>query len=261
MTGDKNLDLGDFTSLAANYALYRPGYSPMVLDAFLSMLGKEPSALTLADVGAGTGIWSRALAGRGARVTAVEPNDAMREAGMKQNGSLAVTWVKGSAEVTTLPDGAFDAVCMASSFHWTQFETAIKEFCRILRPGGLFLALWNTRYYEADPILVDIEETLHRMVPHMKRVSSGRSEFCAGLFERLHGHDAFADAIYLEGRHMEKQSQEHYIGLWESVNDVRAQAGEKVFAEFLDAVRHKIAHLPCIEAEYTTRAWLARRKG
>ncbi len=260
MTGDKPIALGDFTSLATSYALYRPGYAPMVLEAFLAMLGKKPEELDIADVGAGTGIWSRALAGRGVRVTAVEPNDAMRAAGMRQNGSLSIQWVQGSGEETTLPDSAFDAVCMASSFHWTQFERAIKEFCRILRPGGLFLALWNTRHYESNPVLVDIEETLRNMVPHMKRVSSGRSEFCAGLFDRLHGHQAFSDVLYLEGRHTETQSRERYIGLWESVNDVRAQAGESVFAGFLDAVRSKIAHLPSIEAEYTTKAWLARKK-
>ncbi len=73
---------GDFTSLAENYAQYRPGYSPFVLDVFCSLAkGKE-----CADIGAGTGIWSRQLAGRGIKVTAVEPNDAMRSAGIKQTG-------------------------------------------------------------------------------------------------------------------------------------------------------------------------------
>ena len=35
---------GDFTSLAANYAQYRPGYSPFVLDAFVG-LGRERGSL------------------------------------------------------------------------------------------------------------------------------------------------------------------------------------------------------------------------
>ena len=258
--GGDFLRSGDFTPLASNYALYRPGYSPFVLEAFLALLGKDPGALHIADVGAGTGIWSRALAGCGVRVTAVEPNEAMREAGIRQTGPLPITWRQGAAEETGLPASQFDAVCMASSFHWTHFEVAIKEFCRILKPKGLFLALWNTRHYESNPLLVDIEESLHAMVPHLKRVSSGRSEFCAGLQERLRQQAAFADVLYLEGRHIERQSREHYMGLWESVNDVRAQAGEEAFARFIRTVRDKIAASPYIEAEYATRAWLARRE-
>lgn len=35
---------GDFTQLAENYALYRPGYSPFVRDVFLAM-GDVRSAL------------------------------------------------------------------------------------------------------------------------------------------------------------------------------------------------------------------------
>jgi len=40
MTGVKNKDMafGDFTKLAEKYALYRPGYAPVVLDAFLALL-------------------------------------------------------------------------------------------------------------------------------------------------------------------------------------------------------------------------------
>jgi len=200
------------------------------------------------------------LAKRGVQVTAVEPNDAMREAGMKQNGSLPITWLKGSAEITNLPTNSFDAVCMASSFHWANFDTAIEEFCRILRPGGMFIALWNPRKYESNPVLLDIEETLKEMVPNLKRLSSGRSEFCANLFDRFASHPSFEDVVYIEGRHVEQQSHERYIGLWESVNDIRVQAGEAVFSQFLDTIREKIAPLPYINAEYTTRAWIAKRK-
>lgn len=258
MSGE-SLKHGDFTSLAANYALYRPGYSSFVLDAFLALQGKTPGELHVADVGAGTGIWSRALAERGVRVTAVEPNEAMREAGIRQTGSLPIVWRQGSAEDTGLPASQFDAVCMASSFHWPEFDLAVKEFHRILQPKGVFMALWNPRYYESNPLLVDIEDTLHSMVPHLKPISSRRSEFCAGLLERLLQRAEFSDVLYLEGRHVERQTQERYIGLWQSVNDVQVQAGEEVFARFISAVRDKIAASPYIEAEYLTKAWLARR--
>lgn len=247
---------GDFTSLAKNYAQYRPGYSPFVLEAFQAIAIGDKCA----DVGAGTGIWSRQLARAGLDVTAVEPNDAMREAGMAQNGDMKIAWLKGSAEATGLPDNAFDMVCMASSFHWPDFDKAVREFDRILKPGGLFMALWNTRYYENNPLLVEIEDYLYKLVPEMKRVSSGRSEFCESLTEKLLKREEFADVLYMEGRHTEKQTPERYIGIWESVNDVRAQAGEERFQQFIDFIKNITKDIPYIEAEYLTRAWIARRK-
>ena len=250
---------GDFTRLADNYARYRPGYAPFVLEAFLGLCPVSPIG---ADVGAGTGIWTRQMAARGARMVAVEPNEAMRNAGREAATDTAqgIEWREGSAEDTGLPAGHFDFVSMASSFHWPDFTKAVAEFRRILKPGGLFMALWNTRRYESNPLLVAIEEHLHAIVPELKRVSSGRSAFCDGLTEQLRCCGAFSEVLYLEGSHTEQQSPERYLGLWESVNDVRVQAGEERFAAFLDFIREKTDGLDAIEAEYTTRAWIARRK-
>ena len=103
-------------------------------------------------------------------VTAIEPNDAMREVGIAQTKNSNITWLKGNAEETGLPTASQDAVCMASSFHWPDFDRAVREFNKILKPGGLFLALWNTRFYETNPLLVKIEDYLHTLLPNMKRV-------------------------------------------------------------------------------------------
>ena len=108
---------GDFTALAKNYAQYRPGYSPFVLDAFLGCASKPASALCCADVGAGTGIWTRQVLARGVTVDAVEPNDAMRTEGERQSAGLPVHWHAGSAEHTGLEPQQYNMVTMASSFH------------------------------------------------------------------------------------------------------------------------------------------------
>lgn len=256
--GGNDLCPGDFTSLASDYACYRPGYAPIIRDIFLGLTGLPTEQIVAADIGAGTGIWSRMLADKGVQVTAVEPNDAMREHGLCQTGALPIRWVKGNAEQTTCLDAQYDVVCMASSFHWMDFEKAMEEVSRILKPGGWFLALWNTRYYESNPLLVRIEETLYRMVPELTRVSSGRSVFCEQLMGRLQRHPLCNDVVYLEGRHTEQQTCERYVGIWKSVNDIRVQAGEQRFQEFLTYIEQELQDIHQIDAEYSTRAWIAR---
>lgn len=250
---------GDFTQLAASYAAYRPGYSPFVISSVLAVAGHGAQALSVADVGAGTGILSRQLAGQGCKVVAVEPNDAMRGQGQAGNGPLAIDWRAGSAEMTGLTAGSVGLVTMASAFHWADFNQAVAEFARILTPQGYFMALWNPRAIERNPLLVEIESALQKLVPELKRVSSGRSEFCDGLLQRLDASNAFRDVMYLEGFHTERQSRERYIGLWESVNDIRVQAGPERFAKFMDYVKDVTKDVSHIEASYQTRAWLAKK--
>ena len=252
-----SLPHGDYTDLAAEYARHRPGYGPGVPGALAEFAtgagGVAP--LDVVDVGAGTGIWTRMLARLGCNTTAVEPNDAMRTHGRRGNGGLAIHWCAGTAEQTGLAQGACDLLTMASSFHWADFELASAEFVRVLRPGGVFAALWNTRRVELNPLLVEIEELLQRMVPGLERMSSGRSRFCEGLLERLAASGVFTDVGYLEEQHVERMTPERYLGIWRSVNDVRVQAGETVFARFLDHVRQRTADLDSVDATYVTRVW------
>jgi len=149
---------------------------------------------------------------------------------------------------------------MASSFHWANFDVALREFHRVLRPGGRFTALWNPRLIEVNPLLVEIEAQLDTFRPNIKRISSGRSGITETLTQQLSLSPYFEDVVYLEGRHVIKMTQERYLGAWRSVNDLRVQLGPDSFKAFLDIVEKKIAGLNFIEATYLTRAWSARRK-
>ena len=251
---------GDFTGLAGDYAKFRPGYAPQVTTALLGLLQREARTLDAADVGAGTGIWSRILAARGLRsVVAVEPNDDMRGQGIETSANTGISWRKGSAEATGLADGSVDLVTMASSFHWADFDKACSEFHRILRAGGVFAALWNPRLIEANPLLVEIEGQITRLKPDIKRVSSGRSGLTDRLTEMLSGARQFANVLYLEGRHVNRQTPAQYLGAWRSVNDLQVQLGPELFQKFLDFVVQRTAKLPAIETTYLTRAWAAQR--
>jgi SAM-dependent methyltransferase len=251
---------GDFTGLATDYARFRPDYAPQIATAILDYVGCDASLIDAADIGAGTGIWTRMLAARGLHsIVAVEPNDDMRSQGIESSRGASVVWRAGSAEATGLPDGSADLVTMASSLHWADFDKACDEFYRILRPGRVFAALWNPRLIEANPLLVEIEAEITRLKPEIRRVSSGHSGITERLTELLSAKPQFTEVLYLEGRHSVHQTPEQYIGAWRSVNDVQVQLGPGLFREFLDYAKKCTANLKAIETTYLTRAWAARR--
>jgi SAM-dependent methyltransferase len=193
---------GDFSGLAEDYAKFRPSYAPQVAAAIIGYVGRDAGSVDAADIGAGTGIWTRMLAAHRLRsVVAVEPNDEMREQGIQTSRGVPIAWRKGSAEATGLPDGSTELISMASSFHWADFDKACDEFHRILRPGGIFVALWNPRFIEASPLLLDIEAQITLLKADIRRVSSGRSGFTERLSEMLSAKPQFGEVLYLEGRH------------------------------------------------------------
>ena len=252
--------LGDFSTLAENYAKYRPGYSDFVCEAFLGLLNKDRRSIKGVDVGAGTGIFTRMLAKKGVKINAVEPNKEMRNQGISLNEGLDIQWIEGSAEDTKQESSSLDFVSMASAFHWADFDKAVSEFSRILKPQGLFICLWNPRDLSNNEFLLDIEKKLYELKHDLKRKSSGNSTFCNSLSSRLRNCPFFSDVIYLEGHHVEIQTPERYIGLWESVNDIKAQLGNTNFSIFMDYIKSKVKGISEIRAEYKTRAWIAKKK-
>jgi SAM-dependent methyltransferase len=147
-----------FTKRAEAYARHRPDYPQALFDALEHSLGSLEK-LTIADLGAGTGISSRQLAERGARVLAVEPNLAMREAAATHP---RVQWTAGSAEETGLEAGSVDLVCSFQAFHWFEVSAALAEARRILAAGGHLALVWNERD-QADPFSCAYSEVVRRL--------------------------------------------------------------------------------------------------
>lgn len=108
-------------------------------------------AEAVADLGAGTGIFTEQLLRRGYLVYAVEPNDAMREAMTARLAKhLGFHAVAAGAEATGLPPECVDAVTAAQAFHWFDAVSVRAECLRILKPGGYAFLLWNERLVEGD---------------------------------------------------------------------------------------------------------------
>ena len=130
---------GNFTDLARHYH-NRPAYNPLMIEKLLACIndsGKPLNKLDIAEVGAGTGKLTAILTRDfGLKITAVEPNDAMREEGIKATQGLDIKWLKGSGEQTNLQSNSADWLIMASSFHWTDPTKSLPEFARVLRGGN-----------------------------------------------------------------------------------------------------------------------------
>src|SRR5262245_672687 len=86
---------------------------PRIVEAVVRLLGLPPGAV-VADLGAGTGNYSRALAELGYRVKAIEPSVVMREQAETHPG---VEFIAGTAEEIPLADGSADGLINLLSFH------------------------------------------------------------------------------------------------------------------------------------------------
>ncbi len=149
-----------FTDRVDTYVKYRPSYPPVAIDYLYDTVGLSKGEI--ADVGAGTGKFTRLLLERGCVVHAVEPNDAMREAAVHELGERAgFRAVPGSAENTLLPDGSVDHIVCAQAFHWFDRGKAKAEFKRILKPGGKVALIWNSRLTRGTPFLEAYDKLLH----------------------------------------------------------------------------------------------------
>ena len=67
------------------------------------------------------------------------------------------------------------------------------------------------------------------------------------------------DVVYLEGRHVESRTPAQYLGVWDSVNDVRVQLGEARWGTFMEFVAARVDGMTRIDTTYRTRAWSAAR--
>ncbi|HEX6500268.1 MAG TPA: class I SAM-dependent methyltransferase [Micromonosporaceae bacterium] len=117
----------------------------------------------LVDVGAGTGISTRALRaafGPEPEIVGVEPGVAMLAQARAAQG--AVEYREGTAESIPVADGAASLVLAAQAVQWFDRPSFYREAVRALRPGGALALLQNDRDWSASAVLAGYEDLLER---------------------------------------------------------------------------------------------------
>jgi trans-aconitate methyltransferase len=121
---------------------YRPPYPDDVLATLIELVVPPGSVL---DVGTGTGEIARGLAGRVARVDALDPAAGMIAAGRLLPGGdhPALTWLLGRAEEVPLRP-PYGLITAAASLHWMEWEVVLPRFREALAPGAVLAIIGQT---------------------------------------------------------------------------------------------------------------------
>lgn len=106
----------------------------------LKVLEAHPfaSGTKILEVGCGTGRTACLLAESGYRVTALEINARMLEKAKQRAGmqNVHVEFFQGDVRSLPFDEGSFDVVFVESVTVFTEAAVALKEYYRVLQPGG-----------------------------------------------------------------------------------------------------------------------------
>jgi SAM-dependent methyltransferase len=244
-----------FSDRVENYIKYRPGYPAQVVTYLHDECNLSDDSV-IADIGSGTGIFTKLLVNRGYRVYAVEPNTAMQQAIRQQLGAHAnFIPVNGSAEVTTLEAKTIDLIVCAQAFHWFNKGETRLEFKRILKDDGYVALIWNNRDANADDFSTAYENILKKDSPDYKQVNHRNiNETDLKAF--------FRDGIFKEVRYPNMQvfDEAGFLGRAFSSSYVPAEgthAGEK-FREALKAIFREYNKGGKVSFQYQTEVFLGK---
>lgn len=138
---------GTYDRSLLNRFLFGPSYR-MFLEELWSWRGGLSESFDLLDVGCGTGTFDAMLAGSPlpARVVGLDYAPAMckvaSEKARHANVSDRVRYVSADSEHLPFADGSFDVVTCSNSFHhYPRQGDVVREFRRVLRPGGRLMLI------------------------------------------------------------------------------------------------------------------------
>jgi ubiquinone/menaquinone biosynthesis C-methylase UbiE len=189
-----------FSGKADNYDRYRPGYP----DELIDWLCIKTNAQTVADIGAGTGKFTKALLRKSWNVTAVEPN---RDMLVKlQRNIPQIKAIEAPAENTGLAEHSFDLVTAATAFHWFDEDKFREECKRILTARGRVALIFNEKITDD---FVKQRDEISRIYCGYKGHAGKRSPEEGDKFLR---NEYFSETEYTEFEHSVSYDEDEFVG-------------------------------------------------
>ena len=235
-----------FDPLVDAYDAARPGYPDQLYAALPPLAGA-----VVVEVGAGTGIATRGLLARGARVLACDLGPAMLRRLVQRTPGVGGALVADGARLP-VRDCVADLVCYAQAWHWVDPDVAAPEARRVLRPGGALACWWND---------VDAADTAWWRA-QQDRLETWNQAYTRGYRDtdyaaRLAAH--FADVSTVETRWTRELDLDTYV-TWLRSKSYVAALGDWL-EEFLAAERASLAAAfpdGTVREPFRTRLVLAR---
>jgi ubiquinone/menaquinone biosynthesis C-methylase UbiE len=161
-----------FSGLAERYAARRPDYPQAIFDALTAQLQATEAPRLALDVGCGTGISTRTLAGELPtwQVIGIEPNsDMLQQATADIGQATNLSYQTAPAETLPTENGSAGLLLAAQALHWFDRPRFYDEAARVLVPGGLLAILYNNRQTNDAPALMAVEDALEGANPAYNR--------------------------------------------------------------------------------------------
>ncbi|HRK97913.1 MAG TPA: bifunctional demethylmenaquinone methyltransferase/2-methoxy-6-polyprenyl-1,4-benzoquinol methylase UbiE [Alphaproteobacteria bacterium] len=191
--------LGVFDSVASRYDLMNDlmslGIHRLWKDTLIRKIRPTPH-LSYLDVAGGTGDIAFRIAekaGKDAKITISDINVSMLEVGKARaidrgyiptaNGGF--NWVEANAENLPFEDNSFDVYTISFGLrNVTRIDTALKEACRVLKPGGRFFCMeFSHLDNEVLQKLYDLYS--YNIIPKMGRYVTGDEDSYQYLVESI----------------------------------------------------------------------------
>ena len=125
----------NFSTQAAEYAIYRPTYPVELYDFLFKLVEQKDTAW---DCATGNGQVARILAQHFRQVYATDISEKQLSQALKLPNIL---YKVESSDQVNVADQSFDLITVAQAIHWFNFEAFYSEVKRTLKPNGLIAVM------------------------------------------------------------------------------------------------------------------------